>query len=135
VDDKKVLRLYREEGLAVSRRRRKKHVAIARGPQPTMRTERWRVDFVSDALFDARPFRCFTLIDDFTRECPAIEVAHSLPAWRVIHVLRVGAERSFPKSIVCDNGPEFAGKVLDRWAFDHGVTLQVIRPGKPVENA
>ena len=138
VNHKKVLRLYREEGLAVSRRRRKKHVAIARVPlpKPTRRTERWSMDFVSDALFDGRPFRCFTLVDDFTRECPAIEVAHSLPAWRVIHVLeRVAAERGLPKSIVCDNGPEFAGKTLDRWAFEHSVTLQFIRPGKPIENA
>ena len=138
VNHKKVLRLYREEGLAMSRRRRKKHVAIARVPlpKPSARTERWSMDFVSDALFDGRPFRCFTLVDDFTRECPAIEVAHSLPAWRVIHVLeRVGAERGLPKSIVCDNGPEFAGKALDRWAYEHGVTLQFIRPGKPIENA
>lgn len=138
VNHKKVLRLYREEGLAVSRRRRKKHVAIARVPlpKPTRRTERWSMDFVSDALFDGRPFRCFTLVDDFTRECPAIEVAHSLPAWRVIHVLeRVAGERGLPTSIVCDNGPEFAGKLLDRWAYEHGVALQFIRPGKPVENA
>jgi putative transposase len=138
VNHKKVLRLYREEGLAVSRRRRKKHVAIARVPmsKPTRRTERWSMDFVSDALFDGRGFRCFTLVDDFTRECPVIEVAHSLPAWRVIHALeRVAAERGLPSSIVCDNGPEFAGKAMDRWAYERGVTLQFIRPGKPVENA
>ncbi len=138
VNHKKVLRLYREERLAVARRRRKKHVAVPRVPlpAPTARTERWSMDFVSDALADGRPFRCFTLVDDFTRECPAIEVAHSLPAWRVIHVLeRVAAERGLPRSIVCDNGPEFAGQVMDRWAHERGVALQFIRPGKPVENA
>lgn len=138
VNHKKVLRLYREEGLAVTRRRRKKHVAVARVPLPTPtgRTERWSMDFVSDALADGRPFRCFTLVDDFTRECPAIEVAQSLPAWRVIHVLeRVAAERGLPRSIVCDNGPEFAGRAMDRWAYEHGVALQFIRPGRPVENA
>ena len=138
VNHKKVLRLYREEGLAVSRRRRKKHAARARVPlpKPSARTERWSMDFVSDALADGRSFRCFTLVDDFTRECPAIEVATSIPAWRVIHVLeRVAAERGLPKSIVCDNGPEFAGKVMDRWAHEHGIALQFIRPGKPVENA
>jgi putative transposase len=121
VNHKKVLRLYREEGLAVPRRRRKKHVAIARVPlpKPSARTERWSMDFVSDALFDGRPFRCFTLVDDFTRECVAIEVAHSLPAWRVIHVLeRAATERGLPRSIVCDNGPEFAGKAMDRWAYE-----------------
>jgi putative transposase len=138
VNHKKVLRLYREEGLAISRRRRKKRAAIARVPlpRPTRRTERWSMDFVSDALADGRPFRCFTLVDDFTRECPVIEVAHSLPARRVIHALeRVAAERGLPRSIVCDNGPEFAGKAMDRWAYEHGVALQFIRPGKPIENA
>lgn len=138
VNHKKVLRLYREEGLAVSRRRRKKHVAIARVPlpKPSARTERWSMDFVSDALFDGRTFRCFTLVDDFTRECPVLEVAHSLPAWRVIHALeRVAAERGLPKSIVCDNGSEFTSKAMDRWAYERGVTLQFIRPGKPIENA
>ena len=138
VNHKKVLRLYREEGLAVTRRRRRKHVARARVPLPTprQRTERWSMDFVSDALADGRGFRCFTLVDDYTRECPAIEVGHSLPAWRVIHVLeRVAVERGLPASIVCDNGPEFAGKAMDRWAHERGVALQFIRPGKPVENA
>lgn len=138
VNHKKVFRLYREEGLAVSRRRRKKHVAIARVPLPTPtgRTERWSMDCVSDALANGQAIRCFTLVDDFTRECPTIEVAHSLPGWRVIHALeRVGAERGFPKSIACDNGPEFAGKAMDRWAYEHGIVLQFIRPGKPIENA
>lgn len=94
------------------------------------------MDFVSDALADGRALRCLTIVDDFTRESPAIEVGHSLPAWRRIHVLeRVAAERGSPASIVCDNGPEFASKALDLWAHDHGVALQFIRPGKPVENA
>jgi len=138
INHKKVLRLYREEGLAVARRRRKKRVAVARVPlpAPSARTERWSMDFVSDALADGRPFRCFTLVDDFTRECVAIEVSHSLPALRVIQVLeRAGAERGWPRSIVCDNGPEFAGRALDVWAHHRGVALQFIRPGKPVENA
>ena len=138
VNHKKVLRLYREEGLAVTRRRRQKLVAVARVPlpKPSARTERWSMDFVTDALADGRAFRCFTLVDDFTRECPALEIAPSLPAWRVIHVLeRVAAERGLPKSIVCDNGPEFRSKTLDQWAYERGVVLQFIRPGKPVENA
>jgi putative transposase len=84
VNHKKVLRLYREEGLAVTRRRRRKHVAASRVPlpRPTRRTERWSMDFVSDALASGRSFRCFTVVDDFTRECPAIEVAHSLRGWK-----------------------------------------------------
>lgn len=138
VNHKKVLRLYREEGLAVSRRRRRKQVAVARVPlpTPTRRTERWSMDFVSDALADGRAYRCFTLVDEFTRECPAIEVSASLPAWRVIHVLeRVAGERGYPVSIVCDNGPPFPSRDMDQWAHEHGVVLQFIRPGKPIENA
>ena len=138
VNHKKVLRLYREEGLAVLRRRRKKRVAIARVPLPvpSRRTERWSMDFIHDQLADGRPFRCFTLVDDFTRECVVIGVDHSLPGWRVIELLdRAGAERGLPRSIVCDNGPEFAGKALDLWAHQRGVALQFIRPGKPIENA
>jgi putative transposase len=138
INHKKVLRLYREEGLAVARRSGKKRVARARVPlpAPTRRTERWSMDFVSDALTAGRGFRCFTLVDDFTRECPAIAVAHAFSAQQVIHVLdRVARDRGVPTSIVCDNGPEFTSHALDRWAAARGVRLQFIRPGKPVENA
>jgi putative transposase len=138
VNHKKVLRLYREEGLAVQRRRRKKRVAMLRVPLPvpSRRTERWSMDFIHDQLADGRPFRCFTLVDDFTRESIAIAVGHSLPGWRVLEILeRAAGERGLPRSIVCDNGPEFAGRALDLWAHQHRVALQFIRPGKPIENA
>ena len=138
VNHKKILRIYREEGLAMERRRKKKRAAVPRVPLPAPagRSERWSMDFVSDRLADGRPFRCFTLVDDFTRECGAIEVSQSFPAWRVVHILdRLISERGRPRSIVCDNGPEFAGRVLDAWAHAHGIALQFIRPGKPVENA
>jgi putative transposase len=138
INHKKVLRLYREEDLAVAHRRHPKRVAVARGPlpRPTRRTERWSMDFVSDALSEGRGFRCFTLVDDFTRECPAIGVAHAFSAQQVIAVLdRVAGDRGVPLSIVCDNGPEFTSHALDRWATARGVRLQFIRPGKPVENA
>lgn len=137
VNHKLVLRLYREEDLAV-RRRTKRRVAVPRVPlpAPSSLNERWSMDFVSDELADGRGFRCLTVVDDFTRESLAIEVAHSLPALRVIQVLeRLQRARGLPRSIVCDNGPEFAGKALDCWAHRVGVALQFIRPGKPVENA
>ena len=93
------------------------------------------MDFVSDALTDGRRFRAFTLIDAFTRECPAIEVDTSLPGARVVRVLdRVAAERGYPKSITMDNGPEFISTALDKWAFEHGVELRFIQPGKPMQN-
>lgn len=94
------------------------------------------MDFVSDALADGRPFRCFTLVYDFTRECPVIEVSHSLPALHVIQVLeRLAPLRGLPRSIAYDKGPEFVGQALDRWAHKRGVVLQFGSPGKPIENA
>jgi putative transposase len=69
------------------------------------------MDFVSDALGDGRKFRALTLVDDFTREAPAIAVDFSLPGERVVHVLeQLAATRGLPKAIVCDNGPEFGGE-------------------------
>jgi putative transposase len=134
---KLVQRLYREEGLHV-RRRKRKRVAVPRVPlpAPSAPNERWSMDFVSDALGDGRKFRALTIVDDFTRECPAIEVDFSLPGDRVIRVLeRLAVTRGLPQVIVCDNGPEFAGQALDQWAHAHGVVLQFIEPGKPIQNA
>ena len=137
VNRKLVQRVYREEGLHV-RRRKRKRVAVPRVPlpAPTAPNEQWSMDFVSDALGDGRKFRALTLVDDCTRESPAIAVDFSLPGERVVRVLdAVGAERGFPKAIVCDNGPEFAGEALDQWAHTRGVALQFIQPGKPIQNA
>lgn len=134
---KRTQRVYREEGLHV-RRRKRKRVAVARTPLavPTRANERWSMDFVSDALGDGRKFRSLTLVDDLTRECPAIEVDVSLPGERVVRVLeRVAAVRGYPTTIVCDNGPEFRGEALDQWAHQHRVHLAFIEPGKPVQNA
>lgn len=137
INRKTTQRVYREEGLHV-RRRRRKRVAVPRTPlaTPTRPNERWSMDFVSDALGDGRKFRSLTLVDDLTRECPAIEVDVSLPGERVIRVLdRVAAVRGYPSTIVCDNGPEFRGEALDQWAHQHRVQLAFIQPGKPVQNA
>jgi putative transposase len=76
------------------------------------------------------------IVDDFTRECVAIEMDRSLPGLRVARVLdRLHDAIGLPRCIVVDNGPEFAGRTLDAWAYAHGVTLRFIRPGKPIENA
>ena len=86
---KLVQRLYGEEGLAVRRRKRRKMAAVARSPMtlPLSANQRWSIDFVRDTLADGRVFRGFTVVDDFTRECPAIEVDHSLPGERVARTL------------------------------------------------
>ena len=94
------------------------------------------MDFTVDTLADGRGFRTLNIVDDFTRECVAIEVDRSLPGLRVARVLdRLHAAIGLPQSIVVDNGPEFAGRTLDAWAYARGVTLRFIRPGKPIENA
>lgn len=137
VNRKLVQRLYREEGLAV-RRRRRKRVSVPRAPLtvPTQPNERWSMDFVRDALGNGRAFRALTIVDDYTRESVAIEVDTSLPGERVVAVLeRLAGTRGLPAGIVCDNGPEFAGQVLDQWAHGRGVQLLFIQPGKPVQNA
>ena len=137
VNRKCLQRVYREEGLSVKRRPRKR-VSVPRVPHAvaTRPNERWSMDFVRDALGDGRAFRALTIVDDCTRECVAIEVDTSLPGERVVRVLeRLAGTRGLPQGIVCDNGPEFAGQVLDQWAHRRGVALLFIQPGKPVQNA
>jgi putative transposase len=136
VNHKRVYRLYREEGLMV--RKRKRHCSSGRVQTslPERPNQRWSMDFLADSLADGRSLRTLTLVDDFSRECLAIEVDTSLPGARVVGVLeRVVAARGLPKSITVDNGPEFTSKVMDGWAYKHGVSLSFIDPGKPIQNA
>jgi putative transposase len=138
VNPKRVYRLYREEGLAVRRRKRKRIGAVERQALaiPTGRNERWSMDFVSDALTDGRKFRSLNIVDDFNRECLAAEVDTSITGARVVRVLeRLRERRGVPDALVTDNGPEFAGRALDVWAYEHGVRRHFIEPGKPVQNA
>jgi putative transposase len=138
VNHKRVHRIYQAAGLQVRRRRRKRLTRAERVPLPvaSQRLDRWSMDFTTDTLADGRNFRTLNIVDDFTRECLAIEVDRSLPGLRVARVLdRLHAAVGLPKTIVVDNGPEFAGRTLDAWAYARGVTLRFIRPGKPIENA
>jgi putative transposase len=138
VNHKRVERLYREEGLAVRRRRRKRVARDGRGRAalPGRPNQQWGVDFVSDTLAWGRRIRLFTVVDVFTREVLAIEVDTSLPGGRVVRVLeRLATERGAPDEIVLDNGPELAGKAVDQWAYERGVGLRFIEPGKPIQNA
>jgi putative transposase len=135
---KRVYRLYREEGLAmrIRQRRRIRWNGTATGPAATRPNERWSMDFVSDCVSTGKVIRMLTLVDDCTRECPAIEVDTSLGGLRVRRVLdRIASERGLPEAIVLDNGPEFRGPALAAWSAERGVRLQFIQPGKPVQNA
>ncbi len=131
-------RIYREEGLQVPMRKKRK-AALWRGEKPKAaehRNDRWSMDFMSDQLANGRMIRTLNIVDDHTRECLAIEVDSSLSGHRVCRALdRLVAERGHPKRILTDNGPEFTSRALDRWAYEHCVELQFIQPGKPVQNA
>jgi len=112
---KRIRRLYRLEGLAV-KRRRKKRVAQPRAPLPrsSRPNEEWAMDFVRDTLCSGQAFRALTIVDTCTRESPAIEVDVSLPGDRVVAVLEsLSITRGLPERIVVDNGPEFHSKALD----------------------
>jgi putative transposase len=138
INHKRTERIYKEEGLVLRRKRRRKGAAGARVVMPAAErpNQMWSMDFVTDSLITGRKFRALTIIDNYTRECLAIEVDTSLGGRRVIEVLeRLEATRGLPEVITVDNGPEFAGKALDAWAYRKGVKLNFIRPGKPVENA
>jgi len=138
VNRKRVYRVYREVGLAVRRRKRKRIGVFERKPlpKPTAANVSWSMDFVADGLIGGRRLRCLTIVDDCTRECLAIEVDTSITGTRVQAVLeRLADTRGLPQSITVDNGPEFDSQVLDKWAYRSGVQLSFIRPGKPNENA
>jgi putative transposase len=135
---KRVYRLYREEGLAmrIRQRRRIRWTGAVSGPVATRANERWSIDFVSDCVSTGRVIRMLTVVDDCTRECPAIEVDTSLGGLRVRRVLdRIVSERGLPEAIVLDNGPEFRGRALAAWSEERGVRLEFIQPGKPAQNA
>ena len=135
---KRTERIYKEQGLAIGLRKSRKRAAGTRLvlPQATHPNERWSMDFVQCALWGGRRFRMLTVVDQFTKECPVIEVDTSINGLRVSRVLEwLSMTRGLPGSITVDNGPEFAGITLDRWAYTKNVKLDFIRPGKPVENA
>ena len=138
VNHKRIYRLYREERLAMRIRQRRRigwDGQIAR-PAAKRANERWSIDFVSDCVSGSRVIRILTLVDDYTRECPAIEVDTCLGGLRVRRVLdRVAQQRGLPEAIVLDNGPEFRSRALIAWSEERGVRLEYIQPGKPVQNA
>lgn len=138
VNVKRVYRIYREEQLMV-RRKKKQHRGCAVGrtacAPPTRCDQLWTMDFLHDALANGRKLRTLSVEDAFTREMLAIAVDTSLPAPRVVRVLeQLRHSRGLPEEIVIDNGTEFTSKALDQWAYQHGVKLRFITPGRPMEN-
>jgi putative transposase len=137
---KRVRRIYREEGLNLRTKRPRRNKAAQHRMdtvQLTTPNQCWSMDFVADALFDGRRFRALTLVDNFSRECLAIEIGQSLKAEDVVRVMeRIKLWRGLvPKRIKVDNGSEFISKALDKWAYENAVMLDFSRPGKPTDNA
>jgi len=138
VNAKRIYRLYTEEGLIVRTKQRKKIARRQRGVMPAAIRpgQRWSMDFISDKLADGRGFRVLTVVDQFNRECVLLAADRSMSGAKVAEALQrvIEGEGAAPESITCDNGSEFAGRVLEAWAIEHGVQLVFIRPGRPVEN-
>jgi putative transposase len=138
INKKRVQRIYVEEKLSLRIKRRIKHAASVRVPLPvpTGPNQVWSIDFVFDWVQSGRRLKMLTVVDDFTHECLAVEVDFGIRANRVTQVLdRLIERRGKVAAIRSDNGSEFAGNVMDAWAYGKGVKLDFIRPGKPNDNA
>jgi putative transposase len=138
VNHKRVYRLYREEGLSLRLKSRKKRVSTHRPTlvQAQAPNEHWSMDFVSDQLADGRRFRVLTLVDNVSRVSPGLLADRSLGGQKVVEMLEQVAEQqgTLPRVISVDNGPEFTSKALDEWAHRRGVKLQFSRPATPTDN-
>ena len=138
VNHKKLFRLYREEGLAVRRRRGRKRALGTRKPRivPSRPNERWSLDFVSDSLADGRKLRALCIVDDFSREALALVPDFSLSGVRVVRELdRLISLRGRPIVIVSDNGTELTSHAVLKWSQEARMDWHYIAPGKPVHNA
>jgi putative transposase len=134
---KRVDRLYAEARLQVRRRRRKKVPLADRQPlvRPQQPNEVWSADFVFDRTAEGRVLKCLT-IDDATTEAVAAVPARALGGLAVTRILdRLAIERGLPTALRTDNAQEFCGRAMLTWAYDRGVTLRLIEPGKPNQNA
>lgn len=136
VNEKRIYRLYREEGLMV-RRLKRKRVARERSAEVLLSApnQEWALDFVSDALATGRGLRGLTILDSYTRVSPAIEVATGICSRKVTRTLeRIIGERGKPQALRCDNGPEFTSRHFLGWCEEQGITVIHIQPGKPMQN-
>ena len=135
---KRVDRLYTEARLQVRRRRRKKIPVADRQPlvRPLHANAVWSADFVFDRTAEGRVLKCLTVVDDATTEAVGIVTARALGGLPVTQALdRLASERGLPTALRTDNGAEFCSRAMLTWAHERGVTLRLIEPGKPNQNA
>ena len=138
VNHKRVERLYQLAKLQVRRRRRKKIQPGDRQPllRPVAANEVWSMDFVFDRVASGRAVKCLVVVDDGTHEVVATVAEHSMGGDHLVRILdEICAGRGKPGIIRTDNGPEFTGRAMLTWAHRMGVTLKLIEPGKPNQNA
>lgn len=138
VNHKRVYRLYHAAGLAVRRRKRRQGVAVEREPLelPSAPDQVWSMDFVMDALASGRRIKILTIVDDFTKEAIDVVPERGISGEHVTRILEQACRfRGYPHAIRTDQGPEFTGKALDQWAYERGIDLKLIQPGKPTQNA
>jgi putative transposase len=138
INHKRTERIYQQEGLSLRIRRRKKLSSLLRIeiPKPRHPNHIWSMDFMRDSLANGRSIKVLAVVDEYTRKCFRIEVDTSINGVRVVRTLgEIGQLVGLPEIILMDNGPEFISKALDAWAYQRGIKLAFIRPGKPVENA
>ncbi len=138
VNHKRVDRLYAQAGLQVRRRKRKKVPLSDRQPltRPDAANQVWSMDFVFDRTADGRVIKCLTIVDDATHESIAVVAERTIGGYPLTRMLdRLGLERGLPKVIRTDNGKEFCGRAMLSWAYQRGVLLRQIEPGKPNQNA
>lgn len=137
VGKKLVYRLYREKGLTLrTKPRRKRRADLHRRERFRPSAPLWSLDFVADQLADGRRFRALTVVDVFTRESLAIDVGQRLRGEDVVSTLnQIRSQRGVPKFLHCDNGSEFTSQIMDLWAYQNKVQIDYSRPGKPTDNA
>jgi len=138
INHKAVYRIYCQEGLNLRYKSKRKRVSQARLPKVDVTgvNQCWAMDFMSDALFNGRRFRTFTMMDIYSRECLNIYAGSSITGDTVVDILdSISYHRGRPERIRVDNGPEFVSKALDNYSYQNNIKLEFSRPGKPVDNA
>jgi len=135
VSAQRVYRLYRAEGLAVRRLKRKRITRMPVASHLARSNQEWALDFVSDSLATGRGIRVLTVVDAFSRECLSLEVDVSLSSRRVTRALEAVIERrGNPEAIRCDNGPELTSRHFLSWCEERKIQLIHIQPGRPMQN-
>jgi putative transposase len=140
VNRKRIYRLWVQEGLKVPQRQRKRR-RLGHSENSCVRRKAeckdhvWTWDFIHDRTTSGRPLKCLSIIDEYTRECLALEVDRSITAEKAIDVLvDLFRIRGVPKHIRSDNGPEFIAQAIRRWLTHAGVETLYVEPGSPWEN-